>query len=92
MQQVKIHALFIFSQVMYFPTDTFSPLFFAARSQRSSGIGRLVVTIVEGCNLVKTSNGRHDPYCEVTMGEQSHKTKTVQVRMFVTLLNFLNIT
>ena len=52
---------------------------FLVRNQRNTGIGRLVVTIVEGCNLVKTSNGRHDPYCEVTMGEQSHMTKTVQV-------------
>uniref|UniRef100_H2YPG1 PH domain-containing protein n=1 Tax=Ciona savignyi TaxID=51511 RepID=H2YPG1_CIOSA len=52
---------------------------YQARTQRNAGIGRLVVTIVEGCNLVKTSNGRHDPYCEVTMGEQSHTTKTVQV-------------
>uniref|UniRef100_H2YPF9 Uncharacterized protein n=1 Tax=Ciona savignyi TaxID=51511 RepID=H2YPF9_CIOSA len=51
---------------------------YQARTQRNAGIGRLVVTIVEGCNLVKTSNGRHDPYCEVTMGEQSHTTKTVQ--------------
>jgi len=53
---------------------------FLVRSQRTTGIARLLVTIVEGCNLVKTSNGRHDPYCEVTMGEQSHTTKTVQVR------------
>uniref|UniRef100_H2XVQ2 Uncharacterized protein n=1 Tax=Ciona intestinalis TaxID=7719 RepID=H2XVQ2_CIOIN len=51
---------------------------YQARTQRSAGIGRLMVTIIEGCNLVKTSNGRHDPYCEVTMGEQSHTTKTVQ--------------
>ncbi|XP_077973395.1 intersectin-1-like isoform X1 [Styela clava] len=49
-----------------------------ARSQRTAGIGRLMVNIVEGCNLVKNTNGRNDPYCEVTMGVQSHLTKTIQ--------------
>jgi len=50
---------------------------YQARTQRSSGIGRLAVTIVEGCNLVKISNNIVNPYCEVTMGQQSHVTKTL---------------
>lgn len=54
-------------------------VFISARSQRTAGIGRLMVVIVEGCNLVKGSNGRSDPYCEVNMGAQSHTTKTIQV-------------
>eukprot|EP00057_Strongylocentrotus_purpuratus_P016006 XP_011670480.1 PREDICTED: intersectin-1 [Strongylocentrotus purpuratus] len=50
-----------------------------ARSQRSKGVGRLMVVIIEGYDL-KPSNsvtGRADPYCEVSMGSQEHKTKVV---------------
>ncbi|XP_072178842.1 intersectin-1-like [Diadema setosum] len=50
-----------------------------ARSQRSKGVGRLMVVIIEGYEL-KPSNsvtGRADPYCEVSMGSQEHKTRVV---------------
>ncbi|XP_033635342.1 intersectin-1-like [Asterias rubens] len=50
-----------------------------ARSMRSRGYGRLLVVIMEGHDLKPSNNvtGRADPYCEVRMGSQEHKTKVV---------------
>ncbi|KAK7902035.1 hypothetical protein WMY93_018804 [Mugilogobius chulae] len=49
------------------------------RSQRATGIGRLMVNIVEGIELKPCrSHGKSNPYCEVTMGSQCHITKTLQ--------------
>ncbi|XP_072018783.1 intersectin-1-like isoform X2 [Amphiura filiformis] len=51
-----------------------------ARSQRTKGVGRLLVVIIEGHDLKPSNNvtGRSDPYCEVRMGSQEHKTRVVQ--------------
>ncbi|KAF5909210.1 intersectin-1 isoform X1, partial [Clarias magur] len=52
---------------------------YLVRSQRATGIGRLMVNIVEGIELKPCrSHGKSNPYCEVTMGSQCHITKTVQ--------------
>lgn len=52
---------------------------YLVRSQRATGIGRLMVNIVEGIELKPCrSNGKSNPYCEVTMGSQCHVTKTLQ--------------
>ncbi|XP_072900992.1 intersectin-1 isoform X3 [Hemitrygon akajei] len=52
---------------------------YLVRSQRATGIGRLMVNIVEGIELKACrSNGKSNPYCEVTMGSQCHITKTIQ--------------
>uniref|UniRef100_UPI00358E5D18 intersectin-1 isoform X2 n=1 Tax=Myxine glutinosa TaxID=7769 RepID=UPI00358E5D18 len=52
---------------------------YQARTQRTTGIGRLMVNVVEGIELKACrSNGRSNPYCEVTMGAQCHITKTIQ--------------
>uniref|UniRef100_A0A3Q3WIF9 Intersectin-1 n=1 Tax=Mola mola TaxID=94237 RepID=A0A3Q3WIF9_MOLML len=52
---------------------------YLVRSQRASGIGRLMVNIVEGIELKPCrSHGKSNPYCEVTMGSQCHITKTLQ--------------
>ncbi|XP_036400714.1 intersectin-1 isoform X2 [Megalops cyprinoides] len=52
---------------------------YLVRSQRATGIGRLMVNIVEGIELKPCrSNGKSNPYCEVTMGSQCHITKTLQ--------------
>eukprot|EP00058_Branchiostoma_floridae_P005138 XP_002590626.1 hypothetical protein BRAFLDRAFT_83720 [Branchiostoma floridae] len=49
-----------------------------ARMLRSTGVGRLLVVIQEGHRLQPcNSNGRSDPYCEVSMGVQEHKTKVI---------------
>nr|XP_006811485.1 PREDICTED: intersectin-2-like [Saccoglossus kowalevskii] len=49
-----------------------------ARTQRSKGVGRLFVTILEGADLKPVDrNGLADPYCEVSMGVQEHKTKII---------------
>ncbi|KAG7264297.1 hypothetical protein CRUP_003873 [Coryphaenoides rupestris] len=46
---------------------------------RATGIGRLMVNIVEGIELKPCrSHGKSNPYCEVTMGSQCHITKTLQ--------------
>ncbi|XP_035760656.1 intersectin-1 [Neolamprologus brichardi] len=53
---------------------------YLVRSQRATGIGRLMVNIVEGIELKPCrSHGKSNPYCEVTMGSQCHITKTLQV-------------
>uniref|UniRef100_A0A3Q3AW55 Intersectin 1 (SH3 domain protein) n=1 Tax=Kryptolebias marmoratus TaxID=37003 RepID=A0A3Q3AW55_KRYMA len=42
---------------------------YLVRSQRATGIGRLMVNIVEGIELKPCrSHGKSNPYCEVTMG------------------------
>ncbi|XP_045435799.1 intersectin-1 isoform X5 [Pipistrellus kuhlii] len=52
---------------------------YLVRSQRATGIGRLMVNVVEGIELKPCrSHGKSNPYCEVTMGSQSHITKTMQ--------------
>uniref|UniRef100_A0A4W4HLC7 Intersectin 1 (SH3 domain protein) n=1 Tax=Electrophorus electricus TaxID=8005 RepID=A0A4W4HLC7_ELEEL len=52
---------------------------YLVRSQRATGIGRLMVNIVEGIELKPCrSHGKSNPYCEVTMGAQCHITKTLQ--------------
>ncbi|XP_077336074.1 intersectin-1 isoform X2 [Lithobates pipiens] len=52
---------------------------YLVRSQRATGIGRLMVNIVEGIELKPCrSHGKSNPYCEITMGSQCHITKTIQ--------------
>ncbi|XP_045708304.1 intersectin-1 isoform X1 [Phyllostomus hastatus] len=52
---------------------------YLVRSQRATGIGRLMVNVVEGVELKPCrSHGKSNPYCEVTMGSQCHITKTIQ--------------
>ncbi|XP_014390686.1 PREDICTED: intersectin-1 [Myotis brandtii] len=52
---------------------------YLVRSQRATGIGRLMVNVVEGIELKPCrSHGKSNPYCEVTMGSQCHITKTMQ--------------
>ncbi|XP_022081647.1 intersectin-1-like isoform X2 [Acanthaster planci] len=50
-----------------------------ARSMRSKGVGRLLVVIIEGHDFKPSNNitGRADPYCEVRMGSQEHRTRVV---------------
>ncbi|XP_071819770.1 intersectin-1-like isoform X2 [Apostichopus japonicus] len=50
-----------------------------ARAERSKGVGRLMVVIIQG-NDLKASNGvtnTSDPYCLASMGGQENKTKVV---------------
>uniref|UniRef100_A0A4W5K8W1 Intersectin 2b n=1 Tax=Hucho hucho TaxID=62062 RepID=A0A4W5K8W1_9TELE len=50
----------------------------AARSLKASGIGRLLVTILEATELKSCkSNGKSNPYCEVTMGAQIYTSRTL---------------
>ncbi|XP_018100331.1 intersectin-1 isoform X3 [Xenopus laevis] len=52
---------------------------YLVRSQRATGIGRLMVNIVEGIELKPCrTHGKSNPYCEITMGSQCHITKTIQ--------------
>ncbi|XP_066912106.1 intersectin-1-like isoform X2 [Clytia hemisphaerica] len=49
-----------------------------ARSLGDNEVGRLVVTIIEGADLQPSDpNGTSDPYCEVSMGSQEHRTKVI---------------
>ncbi|XP_054706164.1 intersectin-1-like [Uloborus diversus] len=48
------------------------------RSQAIQGVGRLLVVVVEAMNLRACSNGQSNPYCEVNMGSQEHKTRVMQ--------------
>ncbi|KAM4771591.1 intersectin-2 [Rhinophrynus dorsalis] len=51
---------------------------YQARSQKSSGIGRLMVQVIEATELKASKpNGKSNPYCEVSMGSQSYTTRTV---------------
>ncbi|XP_038655834.1 intersectin-2-like [Scyliorhinus canicula] len=51
---------------------------YQARSQKTSGIGRLFVGIIEATELKPCrANGKSNPYCEVTMGSQCYTTRTL---------------
>uniref|UniRef100_A0A8C6X8F3 Intersectin 2 n=1 Tax=Naja naja TaxID=35670 RepID=A0A8C6X8F3_NAJNA len=51
---------------------------YQARSQKSSGIGRLMVHVIEATELKACKpNGKSNPYCEVSMGSQSYTTRTL---------------
>ncbi|XP_053314559.1 intersectin-2 [Spea bombifrons] len=51
---------------------------YQARSQKSSGIGRLMVQVNEAAELKACKpNGKSNPYCEVSMGSQSYTTRTL---------------
>ncbi|XP_078069024.1 intersectin-2-like isoform X3 [Mustelus asterias] len=51
---------------------------YQARSQKTSGIGRLFVSIIEATELKPCrANGKSNPYCEVTMGSQCYTTRTL---------------
>ncbi|CAL1532410.1 unnamed protein product [Lymnaea stagnalis] len=40
--------------------------------------GRILVVVQEACHLkASDSNGKSDPYCEVSMGSQEHRTKVI---------------
>ncbi|XP_078205950.1 intersectin-2 isoform X4 [Callithrix jacchus] len=52
---------------------------YQARSQKTSGIGRLMVHVVEATELKACKpNGKSNPYCEISMGSQSYTTRTIQ--------------
>uniref|UniRef100_A0A8D1U0M3 Intersectin 2 n=2 Tax=Sus scrofa TaxID=9823 RepID=A0A8D1U0M3_PIG len=52
---------------------------YQARSQKTSGIGRLMVHIIEATELKACKpNGKSNPYCEISMGSQSYTTRTLQ--------------
>ncbi|XP_067673964.1 intersectin-1-like isoform X4 [Haliotis asinina] len=47
--------------------------------RKSPGVGRLLVVIQEAASLrASDNNGKSDPYCEVSMGSQEHRTKVIQ--------------
>ncbi|XP_067448433.1 intersectin-2b isoform X2 [Thunnus thynnus] len=51
---------------------------YQARSVKASGIGRLLVTILEATELKPAKpNGKSNPYCEVTMGAQIFTSRTL---------------
>ncbi|XP_053139860.1 intersectin-2 isoform X2 [Hemicordylus capensis] len=51
---------------------------YQARSQKSSGIGRLMVHVIEATELKACKpNGKSNPYCEISMGPQSFTTRTL---------------
>ncbi|KAL3194270.1 hypothetical protein MRX96_016401 [Rhipicephalus microplus] len=59
--------------VFFFPPPCAPPR--AAKAQKLSGVGRLLVVVVEGRNLRSgAAHGQCDPYCEVSMACQEHKT------------------
>jgi len=41
-------------------------------------VGRLLIVIVEGVDLKIADDGKSDPYCEVSMGVQEHRTNVIQ--------------
>ncbi|KAK3098160.1 hypothetical protein FSP39_016770 [Pinctada imbricata] len=50
----------------------------SADVKKIPGVGRLLVVIVEGRDLQPSdANGKSDPYCEVSMGAQEHKTPVI---------------
>nr|XP_047921666.1 intersectin-2 isoform X5 [Anser cygnoides] len=52
---------------------------YQARSQKTSGIGRLMVHVIEATELKACKpNGKSNPYCEISMGSQSYTTRTMQ--------------
>ncbi|KAM9861208.1 intersectin-2b isoform 2-T2 [Aulostomus maculatus] len=51
---------------------------YQAKSVKASGIGRLLVTILEATELkAGKPNGKSNPYCEVTMGSQIFTSRTI---------------
>ncbi|XP_061463514.1 intersectin-2 isoform X3 [Rhineura floridana] len=51
---------------------------YQARSQKNSGIGRLMVHVIEATELKACKpNGKSNPYCEISMGPQSYTTRTL---------------
>ncbi|KAM9315865.1 intersectin-2 [Gastrophryne carolinensis] len=51
---------------------------YQARSQKSSGIGRLMVQVIEAAELKACRpNGKSNPYCEVSMGSQSFTSRAM---------------
>eukprot|EP00794_Sanderia_malayensis_P000125 gene125-736_t len=49
-----------------------------ARSVLGQGMGHLTLQLIEGCDLKASDpTGTSDPYCEVSMGSQEHKTKVI---------------
>uniref|UniRef100_A0A669EBH7 Intersectin 2b n=1 Tax=Oreochromis niloticus TaxID=8128 RepID=A0A669EBH7_ORENI len=51
---------------------------YQARSMKGSGIGRLLVTILEATELrAAKPNGKSNPYCEVTMGAQIFTSRAI---------------
>ncbi|XP_042565924.1 intersectin-2a isoform X3 [Clupea harengus] len=51
---------------------------YQARSLKSSGIGRLLVTVQEATELKSTKpNGKSNPYCELTMGAQCYTSRPI---------------
>ncbi|XP_061091351.1 intersectin-2-like [Conger conger] len=51
---------------------------YQGRSQKGSEIGRLLVTVLEATDLQPCkANGKGNPYCEVTMGEQYYTSRTL---------------
>uniref|UniRef100_A0A665V192 Intersectin 2b n=1 Tax=Echeneis naucrates TaxID=173247 RepID=A0A665V192_ECHNA len=51
---------------------------YQARSVKASGIGRLLVTVLEATELkAGKPNGKSNPYCEVTMGAQIFTSRTI---------------
>ncbi|XP_061601328.1 intersectin-2b [Cololabis saira] len=51
---------------------------YQARSVKASGIGRLLVTILEAIELKAAKpNGKSNPYCEVAMGAQTFTSRTL---------------
>ncbi|XP_062857887.1 intersectin-2a [Trichomycterus rosablanca] len=50
---------------------------YQARSQKTSGIGRLLVTVLEAIDLKPCKpNGKSNPYCELSMGAQCYTSRT----------------
>ncbi|KAF5885983.1 intersectin-2-like isoform X1, partial [Clarias magur] len=55
---------------------------YQGRSVKASGIGRLLVTVQEATELKSSkSNGKCNPYCEVTMGAQCYTSRTLNDTM-----------
>ncbi|XP_053192529.1 intersectin-2a [Scomber japonicus] len=51
---------------------------YQARSLKSSGIGRLLVTVTEAMELKACKpNGKSNPYCELTMGAQCYTSRAI---------------
>ncbi|XP_077173072.1 intersectin-2 isoform X2 [Paroedura picta] len=51
---------------------------YQARSQKGSGIGRLMVHVIEATELKACKpNGKSNPYCEISLGSQSFTTRTL---------------
>ncbi|XP_056872621.1 intersectin-2a isoform X3 [Takifugu flavidus] len=51
---------------------------YQARSLKSSGIGRLLVTVIEAQELKACKpNGKSNPYCELTMGAQCYTSRSI---------------